>query len=577
MNPKCNIDQKRHGEILGRFPNDISPDEEQEIRRKFPQYLFFRNEFPDDGWPVSDPIRVCTCTACGGNFEAVRGNYRRGKLHHEKCNCPQCGAEVEGIAASKYRYDMRSLESWIHTAVVRAAGDGGLMIEAGLACRRFNQDDLLGEITWSPTKRYYLNRGEVQMWERYALPGCGGIFDGKEYRWREKLTVGDAFAPNMLNCSYEGDYSLVGLEDALMASGFRYCQIDDFYRYAYGADLYEGETARWMMKYLAWYALHPQLEMAVKFGVQGAVHELLALGKKNARLLDWNAKEPGAFLRMSKQDAKSFLKWGLDWDDLKRWKGTAGKLSLTEYTELLQTVGGQMNLKEIAYCAKEAGAGLRQAVRYVTELTPACRHGGVRIETVIRHWKDYLDMARQLGYDLRVKSVAMPKDLKERHDNAAAAIRVQASALEMKRYAKRRRMLEKKYAFRLGELCVAVPTGSAEIIQEGKILHHCVGGYAARHVAGAVTILFIRHWKRPGRPFLTVELYEQRGQTLIRQVHGYRNEGYGKPGERGPDPAERYAWFLGPWLDWVNAGSERDRDGNPVLEKNTESAEVIAG
>ena len=81
-------------------------EEEESIRELFPQYLFFRNEYRDDGWNVSGPIRLCTCTACGESFEAERGNYKRGRLHHEKCNCPQCGKTVEGIATHKYRYNM---------------------------------------------------------------------------------------------------------------------------------------------------------------------------------------------------------------------------------------------------------------------------------------------------------------------------------------------------------------------------------------------------------------------------------------------------------------------------------------
>ena len=123
-----------------------------------------------------------------------------------------------------------------------------------------------------------------------------------------------------------------------------------------------------------------------------------------------------------------------------------------------------------------------------------------------------------------------------------------------------------------------VPLSSAEIVQEGKTLRHCVGGYAARHIEGSCTILFIRRARTPMRSFLTVELYEERGRWKIRQVHGYKNEGYAKGEEReAVRPEKRYAWFLDTWLGWVNAGSQRDREGRPVLpetmkEKKEESA-----
>ena len=79
------------------------------------------------------------------------------------------------------------------------------------------------------------------------------------------------------------------------------------------------------------------------------------------------------------------------------------------------------------------------------------------------------------------------------------------------------------------------------------------------------------------RSFLTVELYVERGKWKIRQVHGYKNEGYAKSEEReAVKPSHRYAWFLEAWLGWVNAGSQRDRDGRPVLPETIEKKERTA-
>ena len=141
-------------------------------------------------------------------------------------------------------------------------------------------------------------------------------------------------------------------------------------------------------------------------------------------------------------------------------------------------------------------------------------------------------------------------------------------------------MLEKKYGFALGELRVVIPMSSAEIVQEGRTLHHCVGGYAARHIEGKTTILFIRKRRTPGRSFLTVELAaDKRGRVSIVQVHGYRNEGYASGAEKeAVRPSTRYKWFLDAWIGWVNAGSERDKEGNPVLPETdkTEKKERTA-
>ena len=180
-------------------------------------------------------------------------------------------------------------------------------------------------------------------------------------------------------------------------------------------------------------------------------------------------------------------------------------------------------------------------------------------------------MAGQLEYDLAEPTVAMPRDLQARHDAAAEIIRHQGSELERKKYEKRRKGLEKRFSFSLGGLRVVIPGCAREIVEEGQTLHHCVGGYAARHVAGSTTILFLRHERRPERSFLTMELYKARGEWKIQQIHGYRNESYdwGK-GKHGAPPAEKYAWFLAPWLDWVNDGSPRDKAGRPKMITGSE-------
>lgn len=562
MGPRCNLPPERHEEILARFSGELSIDEENAIRDMFPQYLFFRNEYTDDGWEVSStPVRLCTCTACRETFEAVRGNYPRGKLHGERCNCPNCGREVEGRAVHKYRYEMRSLEQWIKTAVLRVE-DGALLIEAGEAFRKFTWDDLEGDIIWRPRRRYYIAPGVVQGWYYGVVPGswwCGQCM----MEWHARKTVEDAFHPEMY--TYNGAYTVVGLEKALALPGFKYCQIEDFYHYQYAADIMRDE-ARWIVPYLAWYALHPQIEMAVKLGFADAVEELIEYGRKNARLLNWTAKTPKDFLKLRAEDAKAVLRAEIGLDGLRKWKEQAGSLGITRYMEIMERVGRD-NMQLLCSCAKDAGCGLPAAVRYVERLRPPCPQYGVPLREILRAWSDYLDMAHTLGYDLSEKTVAMPKDLQRRHDAAAETIRVESGRVEMKKYKRRRRMLEKKFAFALEGLRVVVPVSSAEIVQEGKTLHHCVGGYAARHIEGKTTILFIRKRRTPGRSFLTVELSEdKRGRWSIVQVHGYRNEGYASgEAKEAVRPSTRYKWFLDAWLGWVNAGSQRDKEGSPVL------------
>ena len=571
--PKCNLPEDERERILAQFPTYLDEEEETEIRDMFPQYLFFRNEYPDDGYNVSStPVRFCTCTACGETFEAVRGNYPRGKLHHERCNCPNCGRDLEGIAVGKYSYSMTSLATWIKTAVLRVLPDGALQIEAGQAMRRFTHDELVGEIVWRPEKRYYFRRGAVQAWTiRIAEWSCDG---NHRYRWDAPKTVPDAFAPAPL-ADYWGEYTIVGLPRAFGHDAWKYCQMESFYYYQYAADIVQdwttgqrAEPARYLVWYLAWYALHPQIEMAVKLGFSDAVEDLIECGRKNARLLDWAGRTPAALMRMDKQDARFFFKNGLDFGDLRDWREVSGKTTLTRYFEMVDQAGGKDNARELIAAARAAKVSFGRALHYVQSFRTRCARNQPPMKTVIQVWKDYLAMAGQLGYDLRDETVRMPKDLTDRHDAAAALIRHQASEKEQKRYKKRRAALEKQFAFDMDGYVILVPTCAQEIVDEGKTLHHCVGGYAARHINGSATILFLRRARKQARSYLTIELYEERGVWKLRQIHGYQNERY----KHAPklSARERFAWLLEPWLNWVNDGSPRDRDGKPIVKGNKE-------
>lgn len=604
--PRCNLPEDERDSRLAQFPTFLEEEEETEIRDMFPQYLFFRNEFPDDGCNVSStPVRFCTCTACGETFEAVRGNYPRGKLHHERCNCPRCGRDVEGIAVGKYSYSMTTLATWIKTAVLRVLPDGALQIEAGQAMRRFTHDDLVGEIVWRPEKRYYFKRAEtpstaeavplpqapqaagggkntgtVQAWTiRLTEWSCDG---NHRYRWDALKTVPDAFAPAPL-ADYWGEYTMVGLPRAFEHDAWKYCQMETFYHYQFAADIVQdwttgqkAEPARYLVWYLAWYALHPQIEMAVKLGFSDAVEELIRDGRKNTRLLDWTASTPAGFLRLPTRDARAFVRAQMSFRDLKTWHETDRRGSFADYIAMADLVGGAKNLHRISEQAQKQGIELKTAARYIARLIPPCAQYAPPTAHIIQTWIDYLEMAGKLNYDLTEPTVLMPKNLQERHDTAAETLGELGRLDEIKAYKIRRRQLEKKYGFKMDGLRILIPDSAEEIVAEGRTLHHCVGGYAARHIQGKTCILFLRKARTPMRSFLTIELIKRQGKMDIMQIHGYRNEGYARrSGEReAVNPRQRYAWFLDTWLEWVNAGSKRDRDGNPVMPEIKTKKEI---
>jgi len=108
------------------------------------------------------------------------------------------------------------------------------------------------------------------------------------------------------------------------------------------------------------------------------------------------------------------------------------------------------------------------------------------------------------------------------------------------------------YSFELTE------DDAAEIAEEGKKLKHCVGGYAERHILGKLAILFLRDAANPEKPLVTIEMS---GKKLI-QLHGYNNDRNEKV-----EPRVKYAEILDVWLEWVSAGSKRNKSGKPKIPK----------
>ena len=157
----------------------------------------------------------------------------------------------------------------------------------------------------------------------------------------------------------------------------------------------------------------------------------------------------------------------------------------------------------------------------------------------------------------------------ERQQKEAKAEHDRQVRLAEEKYEERRQKLEKKYGFVMDGYVIRAPMNKDEVLAEGRKLQHCVGGYADRHIQGKTTILFMRKVKKPDDPWLTIEMD---GNKLV-QIHGFKNEGlHTTKGRFSPDPREVYREFLDTWLDWIEKGSKRDKQGNPKLLKKKGAA-----
>jgi hypothetical protein len=548
-----NMTEAESKHYLGLFDPYLTDREEEFISEIFTHYLFYET------WGRKG-FRECVCTHCGcGRFEVDKAeNPNFFKLSHgDHMECPKCGEPVELIALGRMR-TFASLEEMRRVTLCRASKDGALLLISGWAKKEYSWDDLRPVVWFNEKIRTCLLPGRRMQWQK-CREWNGHIY--KEAGWTERSAVNEPFAQFMY--SSDGSYYLISPE-CIQNTALRYCQLNEWYYDVTKVDIYDNifDPVKQVIRYLSAYTQYPAIEMAVKLGLTDAVEELVCDGCKNHKYINWKANNPAEFLRMSKADAKAFIKSEGQlkqlriYDELFRSKSIA---NINQYLELVMLCGGANNLVELNKVAKDAGLTLKKACQYIRKVSP----NGETIR-VIRIWKDYIDMAMTLGYDLEREDVLMPKNLEDRHDQAAATIKVQLQEEKDKQYRARYKQLKKLYEFAMDDLCIIVPETAQQIIFEGNTLHHCVGGYADRHINGKVDILFLRHRKKPEKSYITIEMHP-RGNTMsvvhMVQIHGYKNERY----KNAKSPLEKHGYFIETWMEWLRHGSKRDKKGRPIL------------
>ena len=161
-------------------------------------------------------------------------------------------------------------------------------------------------------------------------------------------------------------------------------------------------------------------------------------------------------------------------------------------------------------------------------------------------------------------TVLWPEDLHTVHDYAAEELAAKQAREEKKRLAASLKERRLKYEFELDGLKIVFPATSLAIRREGKALHHCVGGYAERHMNDVTTILFLRRAEALATPYITLEM----DGNQLRQIHGYDNERSACPENPGQvSPRVIHKDFLDTWLRWLRDGSKRNEDGTPKVPR----------
>ncbi|MGN0688937.1 MAG: PcfJ domain-containing protein, partial [Oscillospiraceae bacterium] len=289
---------------------------------------------------------------------------------------------------------------------------------------------------------------------------------------------------------------------------------------------------------LSWYAKHPIIEKLDKAGYTGVVTALVCHNIKQGRVVNWNADTiPQFFKGLNADEYNFFLRrsaLGLG-NIIEFYKEIGKELTIGECSDILLSKERYLEYRKLGVSKKKALNYCKHLYGYnlgrLEEVIPKNRKYKLTdyldyiIAKVIAEgnnqimYIDYLEIAKELNYDLSVHNVLFPKNLKEAHDNAVKNRNIKAE--KDSGYPKRYKELIKMYAFEKDGFSILIPKCSAEIITEGKLMSHCVAGYAHRHIKGITTILFLRKTDDIDSPLYTIEVDDK--TKSVRQIQGYNN------------------------------------------------------
>lgn len=296
----------------------------------------------------------------------------------------------------------------------------------------------------------------------------------------------------------------------------------------YVAALGEVNAKEYLMRYIN----YPQLEMLVKLKLYKTAERIT--GGYGGIIEDHAAERPDQVLGIRKDKVKLLIEGQGDLQllkILKKEKMLGHCWTWQQVWNLVEIEAGEKNLCE-ALGIMSVQKFLNNISKYAgCEYGTGCSTATARLRQKAITYMDYLNMRKSLGYDMSNTVYQKPRDLEAAHDSMVLEANKEkydkrvAEVEEMfKDIRKNYRKLRERYFYE-DEMYVIRPARSAEeIVKEGRILHHCVGGndYLRKHNSGITYILMLRFKDAPETPYITVEIC---GRTdSIIQWYGSRDK-----------------------------------------------------
>lgn len=282
------------------------------------------------------------------------------------------------------------------------------------------------------------------------------------------------------------------------------------------------------INYLECYVRIPQLEMLVKMGLIETARALVEGGQYrcNEIIADTVAKRPDRFLGIRKEKVKQLIRYNGDTDLLRimQMEKRCGQIWTMEQIKNLVETELESEQIELATEYMTLQKLLNRIKKYAgCDYWTNCSSSMARIQHTAITYIDYLSMRLVLGYDLSNTVYQQPHDLDAAHakmveetNKEKADKRIEEVKEKFKNIRQNYKKLRKRYFYEDDQYMIRPARSAEEIVMEGRLLHHCVGGdnYLRKHNEGRTYILMLRLKTDPNIPYITVEIDANRPDII---------------------------------------------------------------
>lgn len=414
----------------------------------------------------------------------------------EELLCPSCGAQLRLRSVSSLRYG----QTEEHFVVVPTVKRNRLVLTQWRIARHFSSR-LEEDWFTDPFCAYVFDGGKIHRLVKWRKGMMGRYYELETWE-QPKRQIDSLGAPVF----YTGELpSLDGTE------------LENAKLWEYAEQAYRKEVF-YPVAYLRFYRRHPTVENLITAGLGCMVGqafqeecERTAMNYSGIRMvapklswMNWKECKPAKILGLNRAELRQVVEQQWDLRKLRLYRTIQADTTLEDFTlavhELRPYFVEQLH---------NAGAPLAKTVRYLKKQAE-------RPDILLDYWK----MADHLELDLQNEVIRWPPHLRAAHDRVATQIQYECNAPLNARFTA---MTERcrGLAWEHDGICIRPAETVDELVQEGKTLHHCVGGYGPAHANGQI-ILFIRHTRRPERSWFTLNVDVKKKKII--QNHGYGNE-----------------------------------------------------